>query len=120
MNERSYSYWTDHAIVQCAGCHTTSFCQETWNSLEVQFDLYSQSEEMVRVQKLYPLRLPRERRPLQSHTIPRQVAAIYRETHSALQNNLPILVGIGLRAIVEAVCKQARAKGNLEKGIDRL
>jgi hypothetical protein len=49
------------------------------------------------------------------------VRNIYHEVHSAISNNQRVLAGIGIRALVEAVCAQKRAAGgNLEKKIDDL
>jgi hypothetical protein len=50
-----------------------------------------------------------------------KVGKIYKETHAALCSELPILAGIGIRAIIEAVCKDKKIKGrNLEEKIDAL
>jgi len=49
------------------------------------------------------------------------ISRIYSETHSALCNKLPILAGIGIRALVETVCKEKVAVGsNLEQKTDDL
>jgi hypothetical protein len=56
-----------------------------------------------------------------THLLPMQLRQVYEETHAALSSNQPVLAGIGLRAIVETVCKDRKAKGgNLEKKIDDL
>jgi hypothetical protein len=50
-----------------------------------------------------------------------KVARIYNETHSALCNKMPILAGIGIRVLIEAICKEKTASGkNLEEKIDSL
>ena len=47
--------------------------------------------------------------------------AIYVETHLALLSSSPILSGIGLRALLEAICKEKKAVGSdLYKKIDNL
>jgi hypothetical protein len=54
-------------------------------------------------------------------SIPNIVQSIYRETLSAIQRKLFTLAGIGVRAIVEAVCKQQNTPGDgLLKQIDNL
>ncbi|MFM0155637.1 DUF4145 domain-containing protein [Paraburkholderia sediminicola] len=46
---------------------------------------------------------------------------MYDETSTALANDLPVLTGIGLRALIETVCKTETAKGdNLFAKIDNL
>lgn len=53
--------------------------------------------------------------------LPAQIRAIYSETIEAIANQSPVLAGIGLRALVEAVCKEKGAPGeNLFKQINSL
>ena len=54
-------------------------------------------------------------------TLPWQIRRIYKETHSALCNSQPILAGAGIRALIEVISKDKKAKGfNLEKRINSL
>jgi hypothetical protein len=49
------------------------------------------------------------------------VRGIYKETIQALSNNSPVLAGIGLRALIETICKEKNAEGrNLFLKIDDL
>ena len=53
--------------------------------------------------------------------LPDPVQQIYTESHSALSSKLRVLTGIGIRAVVEAVCKHEAAAGkDLEKRIESL
>lgn len=53
--------------------------------------------------------------------LPNKVEQIYKETIQTLSDNSPILAGIGLRALIETVCKENEAEGdNLFKKIDDL
>lgn len=45
------------------------------------------------------------------HLLPEKLQRIYTETLSALNGNNPVLTGIGLRAIIETVCKDQAATG---------
>lgn len=55
------------------------------------------------------------------YELPLQIRKIYVETHQAFNANLPVLAGIGLRALVEAVCKEKNAEGKaLSNKIDYL
>lgn len=68
---------------------------------------------------LFPPRLEGRRRL--DLSLPPEVEAIYTETYWALCGDSPILAGIGIRAIVEIVCRKKGArKGSLERKIDRL
>lgn len=72
-------------------------------------------------QTLYPNRVAGRSELKDSWTLPRQVSSIYTETVAALRSNLLVLTGIGVRAIVETVCKDRNATGgDLEKKIDAL
>jgi hypothetical protein len=59
---------------------------------------------------------------MESHYyLPNKVRGVYEETLTALGNRAPILAAIGIRAVVEAVCKdKGCTQGNLEKKIDLL
>ena len=55
------------------------------------------------------------------HLLPTALRRIYAETVSAFNASQPVLTGIGIRAIVETVCKDKEAIGrDLKKKIDDL
>ncbi len=116
----SIDVWIDYNIVQCQGCKTVSFCQQSACSEDVEFD-YEGKPEFVVTQKLYPGRVAG--RPLleEVYDLPHGVAKIYKQTHEALCSKLSVLAGIGLRIIVEAVCSERNATGeDLKEKIDDL
>ena len=52
------------------------------------------------------------REPLEdAGALPTKVRLIYLETSNALSSNQPVLAGIGIRAIVETICKDAKSSG---------
>ncbi len=71
---------------------------------------------------LYPSRVEgRKTLKSEEHYLPIKVRGIYKETLGALNNNSPVLAGIGLRALIETICKEKNAEGsNLYKKIDDL
>ena len=106
------------SIVQCEGCETLSFlCVDEH---EAGFD---DEGDIVMILKkvLYPRRVI-GRPPLSdSWYLPYQVKLMYSQTREALCNDMNVLAGIGIRALVEVVCKERKAPGhNLEKRIDGL
>lgn len=112
--------WYQYYIVQCQGCKTVSFCEENQCTEDTDVDseggLY-----LITNQKVYPGRIAG--RPVLDniYELPHGVARIYTQTHEALCSKLSILSGIGLRAIIEAVCKERNATGkNLIEKIDDL
>ncbi len=114
--------WDAHfQIIQCQGCKTVSFRKEDSNSEDYVQVGENEFESAVHEQ-LFPQRLE-GRKGIRKGVlkIPLNVRLIYKETNKALLNDLPILSGIGIRAIVEAVCKEKKAKGsNLLERIDDL
>ncbi|MBP0624981.1 DUF4145 domain-containing protein [Cupriavidus consociatus] len=106
----SYSWAEDYQVVQCQGCKTVSFRSESSNSED-----YHQEEDGTEwgvVEKLYPTRLEgRKGLGGDVHYLPQNVRRIYDETLMAMSNPAPVLAGIGLRALLETVCKEKKATG---------
>lgn len=115
-------YWNDHyQVVQCQGCKSISFRQASTNS-EDHYQIGEDEWEYGESEKLFPSRLD-GRTGLGNDTryLPNNVARIYDETLTALANQCPVLSGIGLRALLETVCKEKNAVGgDLFKKIDSL
>ncbi|MCC7699246.1 DUF4145 domain-containing protein [Janthinobacterium sp. EB271-G4-7A] len=119
--EYSVDWNTKYQIVQCQGCKTISFRQASTNSEDYhqvgpgEYD-YAVSE------KLFPSRSAgRKGLGESTHYLPQTVERIYDETLTALANQCPVLSGIGLRALLETVCKEKNAGGgNLFNQIDSL
>lgn len=58
---------------------------------------------------------------LESNLIPYRVSQIYQETRVAIENDLFIVGGIGVRALLDAICKEVNAQGkDLYEKIDDL
>ncbi|MFB3896168.1 MAG: DUF4145 domain-containing protein [bacterium] len=109
--------WHQYYTIKCLGCKTVSFCEEH----QCTEDCDPWSGELINFQSVYPCRIAC--RPLLDdiYDLPQGVATIYKETHKALSDKLAILAGIGLRAIVEAVCNERNTQGNnLNEKIDDL
>lgn len=110
--EEYYQWHNEYQIIQCQGCETISFrkthsnsedyslvgsCPEDWeNTLYI--DIYPNPEE--------------GRKSIQDdHLLPSNLQRIYSETLKALNAGHSVLTGIGIRAIVETVCKDKLATG---------
>lgn len=109
-----------YQIVQCQGCDSISF--RKWNFLPGnEVSPIDGSTLCIESVELYPPRFIGRNRIKQDEFLPENVAKIYNETYTAICNNQPILASIGIRALVEAVCKDKEAFGNnLEAKIDSL
>ena len=110
--------WQSYLIVQCRGCLTLSFCKESTCSED--WDPQNDNQLIVR-RDLFPGRIA-GRPPLGDvYLLPWELQKIYVEARSAIMQGLPILSGIGIRAIVETVCNERGATGaNLFQKINSL
>lgn len=111
--------WENYYILQCAGCDDISF--EKTSSDTEDYD-YDEDGNMILNERknVYPSRLSGRSEIRKAYDIPSGIYKVYRETHSALCNQLYVLAGIGIRAIIEAICMDRKVTGNLEKKIDAL
>ena len=109
-----------YEIIRCSGCDSVSFRTGSSNSEDFEQDdngnyFHPETEE------IYPSRLMGRTALEDTYSLPDKVRAIYKETHTALCNKLKILAGIGIRALVEAVCSAENASGpRLKEKIDDL
>lgn len=112
----SFDCHAEYQIIQCGGCDTVSFRKENSNSEDTDPD-----GEWIVHEDLYPSRINNWQLIEDYHLLPNDLRRIYQETVSALNNDLPILSGIGIRAIIETVSKEKQAAGNnLARKIDDL
>ena len=110
------SFDTDYELVQCDGCESVSF-RTFWCTSNEDPDYYTLPDDRARY---FPPRL-QGRRPLTGVKLPPNIKLIYAETHASLSAGSAILAGIGMRAIVESLCRKKGARtGNLEQKIDKL
>lgn len=108
----------DNQIIQCLGCETVSFRTIASNSDDVEYE--DDGKFYYKTIKYYPGRTEGIK-SISSYFIPWSVQQIYNETILALENEQYILAGIGVRAIIETICKDLNAKGSsLYKKIDSL
>lgn len=119
--EGALDIYETHQIVQCQGCLSVSFREVLESSDDVQYDERTGEVFSTAAVKLFPSRVVGRQEMDDAHLLPHGVYRIYHETHAALCGELPIMAGFGLRAIVEAVCKDQRIDArNLEDRIDKL
>lgn len=117
----SLQWCDDYQIVECCGCKSKSFRNVSSNS-EDYYQISETEWEYDELELLYPSRIEgRKTLESESHYMPFKVRGIYKETLNALNSNSPVLAGIGLRALVETICKEQNAVGrNLYEKIDDL
>ncbi|MDD5261324.1 MAG: DUF4145 domain-containing protein [Methylacidiphilales bacterium] len=97
-----------YEIIRCSGCDTISFRIESWS--EDDFDPHTGKANVS--EELFPLRTTGREPILHSYEhLPTKINRIYGEVLQALNNGMPILAGVGLRALIEAMCNNHNAKG---------
>ena len=118
----SVSWAHDHQVIQCLGCKSVSFRAVSSNSEDYYQIDNNGNYEYENDEKLYPPRLEGIKGlGDETHYLPANIRRIYDETLMALSNQAPVLAGIGLRALLETVCKEKNATGgDLLKKIDSL
>lgn len=117
----SITSWDEYQIVECLGCQTHSFRHRHTDTENVDHDPDTGEAYLEEQVALFPNRETGRAEVEGLLFLPVPMQQIYRETLSALRNTSPVLAGIGIRAIVETVCKDRNASGkNLEQQIDSL
>lgn len=113
----TYRQWSidwsaSYQVVQCNGCKELSF--RSVSSTSEDYVQISEDEwDIDEVEHLYPSRVEgRKGLGNDVYLLPYKLQEIYNETSQALVSGVPILAGIGLRAIIETVCKEKNAAGN--------
>ena len=114
-----YGWNEEHQVIQCQGCRSLSFRHESSNSEDYNQTSEDDWEINTKVE-LYPHRYMQRPQLPDVLYLPLKVRAIYQETRFVLLSKQLILAGIGIRALVESVCKNRKATGNLYNMIESL
>ena len=115
--EEDCDWGENHLFAKCAGCDAMTYAIESWT----EFDWDPQTGDTKSSWKTYP-RGEAERKTIDKvNDLPVKVRAIYNEVIGAMNSQLPVLSGIGLRALIEAICRdQGIQEDTLQKLIDGL
>ncbi|MCF6343121.1 MAG: DUF4145 domain-containing protein [Devosiaceae bacterium] len=106
--EYDLNWCQEFEIVQCLGCEQISFRMESSNSE----DIDPNTDEPFISETLYPRRDKNRVNIAQSiWYLSSKLSNLYEETSTAMDNELKVLSGIGMRAILETVCNDQEAKG---------
>lgn len=102
-------YHTEYMVVQCKVCKEINFCKTETNRDDM--------EEGADGEIVYPETITRFPvvsvipKKVMAAGIPRPIYHIYNETYSALCNSFGILTAIGVRTLIEIICKDKNTKG---------
>lgn len=117
----SIDWWDEFQLVECKGCQTLSFRHAHRNTENDDHDPDTGEAFLVEQVALYPKRDVSRPEMDDVMALPWPIQGLYTEVLQALRNQMPVLASIGIRAIVESMCKDIGATGhNLEKKIDDL
>ena len=108
-----YGWDNEYQIIQCQGCETVMF-RQTHTNLEDMEHYTGQNgweAEYIKFENYYPNPEKNRIGLSDEHLLPEKLQRIYTETLNVLNGNNPVLTGIGLRAIIETVCKDQAATG---------
>ncbi len=121
-SDEHVSYGGTYQICQCQGCESIRFRKSTWHSEDFDYDSDGNMEPNYDV-AIYPDESDHKHYSAFNFVIelPEEIGPIYEETVKAINMGVNILAGGGLRAIVEAICKEKAVGGvNLKDKIDNL
>lgn len=109
-------WWDAYQIIQCGGCETVSFRKASSNTENVE-----PNGELAVEEALYPDPAS-QRRPIDGNQkFPATTRRVYLEVLKALSHGAPLLAAIGLRALIESICRERKtSKGDLAQRIDEL
>lgn len=102
---------TDYVTVQCKGCKTVSFCQEATSSDDIDQDRRTGETIHPVTRTLFPSRVAGRAAITPQFFLPPKIRGIYAEARKALCSEMPVLAGIGLRALVETILNERGAAG---------
>lgn len=101
--------WTcENQVIQCLGCESVSFRVVSTCSEDYHVD--EDGMEYIETIKYYPGRAERLK-GINTCLLPAMVQPIYEETVLAIENEQNVLAGIGVRALIETICKDQEAEG---------
>lgn len=119
--QHEYYDGKEYSIIQCLGCDQFSFLK-TYHDYETRYPIDWEENEFDHV-RTYTNFYPDASEVLNKYRIslPESLYTIYAETKVAFTQNLDIFTAIGIRSIIECICKDKKVTGrDLEKKISNL
>nr|WP_305777842.1 DUF4145 domain-containing protein [Pseudomonas sp. Hg5Tf] len=109
-NGNSFNWNVYNQIIQCMGCEEVSFRVRSTNSEDYDHDYETGQMIYNEIVTYYPGRALGSK-VLDYWLLPEGIAQIYKEARAAVENELFIVGGISIRALLESICSDAEAKG---------
>ncbi|HCL3646898.1 DUF4145 domain-containing protein [Pseudomonas aeruginosa] len=112
---------TEYEIVQCQNCDSLSFRKEYSNSENYYQDEETGNYETLLDVDIFPSRTAGRFKIEGIHFLPLEVRAAYDELILAMNGGQNMLAGLGVRVLIEMICRDKKAAGdNLYKKLDAL
>ena len=112
-----YCWSQSHYFCQCAGCDKICYAVNT----TTEDDYFGGDESQDSAWKTYPSSKGERQSIERTYTLPNKVRVLYEEVVAATNADLSILAAVGLRSLIEAICKDRGVTGgNLSELIDGL
>ncbi|MFJ2285278.1 DUF4145 domain-containing protein [Pseudomonas iridis] len=106
-----YTGIVEFEIIRCMNCDSISFRKESSNSEDFYYDPETEEYDSRCDISLYPNRTA-GRFKIDGHWhLPPDVRAAYEEVISAVNGGQPILAGLGVRVLIEVICRDQCAAG---------
>lgn len=127
-NEKSHYdddfHWEEnYDTIECLGCENIQFRKRYSDEAMIRsvFDGQEEYVEQYDESKYYPKNIVKHKLLKDLYQLPEKLRVIYIESIESLKNNCYLLAGVGLRAIIEAICLDMKIDGkNLEMKINNL
>lgn len=100
----------NYLVVMCCGCEKVSLATKTYCSEDFEFDENGNIEYVEDI-KQYPIPKIGYDNLKYEYNIPEYIRCIYKQTCNSIANKDYILAGVGLRTIIEAICKVEKTPG---------
>lgn len=106
-----YTGITEFEVIRCLNCDTLSFRKEASNSEDYWYDPETEEYTSNCDVSVYPNRTAGRFKIDGHYHLPPDVRAAYEEVISAVNGGQPILAGLGVRVLIEVICRDRNAAG---------
>jgi hypothetical protein len=120
LPEEDFGWNQDYEVIRCRGCENIQF-RTTYSDEGMVSYSHDEEGDYYNDVKYFPSFIMRHSRLEKLYGLPDKIRIVYLETLEALKSNCYLLTGVGLRAIIEAICIAENIAGrNLEQKINSL
>ena len=116
-----FQWSRDFEVIKCLGCDNIQYRTTYQDESMIIHDPYEDSEYAYDEKNYFPKNIKAHILVDKYYYIPIKIRVVYIETIEAMKNNCYLLAAVGLRAIIESICREQKISGkNLEQKINSL